>query len=207
MYKFIKTKFKIIEKMVGEFKKGGVYAICTRPGIGKTHFCLSVASYFAAKGQKVFYMSDCISPDEFYNRQSKIDPDCTENIQFEQIFLCTIDRLNDFVSEQDNSLVIIDPIDIYSHKLDIDEIKDFAKKKNITILLSKHLSKPLFWNRLPALRDIKFVSKFTTEKFLAYVDVIFFAYRKEPHSPITLTLAKNIYGSIGQKVEIEEDYK
>ena len=51
-------------------------------------------------------------------------------------------KLNKLASEQEFDLIILDPIEIYLLDIDLGELKEWAKKKNIAILLSKYLSRP-----------------------------------------------------------------
>ena len=202
----MEIKLALAEKMIGGFKKGSIYAIATRPGVGKTHFCISVATLFASKGNKVLYISHNISDEEFFERQKAFDSNCSENINFEQVYRFTMEGLDMFASEDDYDLIVLDPFDIYAFDIDLGELKAYAENKNITILLSKHLLRPPFESNRdhPVLSDIKFSQESTTDKFFAFVDVILFAYRKAPQSNISLTVAKNIYGTIGTTIEVDK---
>ena len=195
-----------MKQLIKEFKAGSIYAICTRPGVGKTHFCLSIAALFSTRGKKVLYISNTMDKDNFYERQKAICSDCSDNISFNEVYKLTIKKLDMIARENDYDLIVLDPFDIYALDLDVGELKDYAKKNDIVILLSKNLSKSLLLNRreYPSLRDIKFTLRSIRDKFLAYVDIIVLAYRKTPHSPISLTLAKNIYGSIGTTIELNK---
>ena len=200
----MEIKLALAEKMIGGFKKGSIYAIATRPGVGKTHFCISVATLFASKESKVLYISNNISEEEFFNRQKAFNSNYGENIDFEQVYKLTLDGLDMFASEDDYDLIVLDPFDIYALDIDLGELKEWAKKKNIPILVSKYLSRPPLEDdrNHPVLSDLKFPQESLQKKFLAYVDVILFAYRKALQSGIILTVAKNIYGTIGTTIEI-----
>lgn len=200
----MEIKLALAEKMIGGFKKGSIYAIATRPGVGKTHFCISVATLFASRGSKVLHISNNISEEEFFNRQKAFNSNYGENIDFEQVYKLTLDGLDMFASEDDYDLIVLDPFDIFALDIDLGELKEWAKKKNIPILVSKYLSRPPLEDdrNHPVLSDLKFPQESLQEKFLSYVDVILFAYRKAPQSGIILIVAKNIYGTIGTTIEI-----
>ena len=202
--KVMEIKLALAEKMIGGFKKGSIYAIATRPGVGKTHFCMSVANLFASRHQKVLYIANSISEEEFFARQQAFSSECGDNISFEEVYKLTIEGLEMFASEDDYSLIVLDPFDIYALDIDLGELKEWAKKKNIPILVSKYLSRPPLEDdrNHPVLSDLKFPQESLQKKFLAYVDVILFAYRKALQSGIILTVAKNIYGTIGTTIEI-----
>ena len=156
--KVMEIKLALAEKMIGGFKKGSIYAIATRPGVGKTHFCISVATLFASKESKVLYISNNISEEEFFNRQKAFNSNYGENIDFEQVYKLTLDGLDMFASEDDYDLIVLDPFDIYALDIDLDELKEWAKKKNIPILVSKYLSRPPLEDdrNHPVLSDLKF---------------------------------------------------
>lgn len=204
--KIMEIKLALAEKMIDGFKKGSMYAIATRPGVGKTHFCMSVANLFASRNQKVLYISNSISEEEFFARQQAFSSECGDNISFEEVYKLTIEGLKMFASEDDYDLIVLDPFDIYAFDIDLGELKAYAENKNITILLSKHLLRPPFESNRnhPVLSDIKFPQESLLDKFLAYIDVILFAYRKAPQSKISLTVAKNIYGTIGTTIEVDK---
>ena len=136
MNKDIENSITLIENMIDKFQKGSIYAIATRPGIGKTHFCLNVASLFVAKGEKVLYLSDAMGKDEFNSGQKDICSDISDNIHFEEVYKLTFEKLDIFISEQHYDLIVLDPFDIYSLDIDVGGLKDYAKKKNITISLN-----------------------------------------------------------------------
>lgn len=204
--KAMEIKLALSEKMIGGFKKGSIYAIATRPGVGKTHFCISIATLFASRNQKVLYISNSISEEEFFARQQAFISECGDNISFEEVYKLTLEGFNVFASEDDYDLIVLDPFDIFALDIDLGELKEWAKKKNIPILVSKYLSRPPLEDdrNHPVLSDLKFPQESLQEKFLAYVDVILFAYRKAPQSKISLTVAKNIYGTIGTTIEVDK---
>ena len=71
-----------MERFIQKFKKGGLYGIGARSGMGKTQFCISVTSLLASKGSKVLYMSNAMDEDEFFKRMK------TDNLN-----ICNKDRL------------------------------------------------------------------------------------------------------------------
>lgn len=75
----------------------------------------------------------------------KLNTTCSndgDNINFEEVYKLTIEGLEMFASEDDYSLIVLDPFDIYSLDLDVGGLKEFAKKKNIAILLTTNLARP-----------------------------------------------------------------
>ena len=172
--------------------------------MGKTQFCISVTSLLASKGSKVLYMSNAMDEDEFFKRMKTDNLNICNKVNFEEVYKLTLEGLKMFVSEDDYDLIVLDPFDIFALDIDLGELKEWAKKKNIPILVSKYLSRPPLEDdrNHPVLSDLKFPQESLQEKFLAYVDVILFAYRKSPQSGIILTVAKNIYGTIGTTIEI-----
>ena len=153
-----------------------------------------------------YRISNSISEEEFFARQQAFSSECGDNISFEEVYKLTIEGLKMFASEDDYDLIVLDPFDIYALDIDLGELKEWAKKKNITVLVSKYLLRPPLESDRdhPVLSDIKFSQESTTDKFFAFVDVILFAYRKPQQSKISLTVAKNIYGTIGTTIEIDK---
>ena len=131
--KVMEIKLALTEKMIDGFKKGSMYAIATRPGVGKTHFCISIATLFASRNQKVLYIANSISEEEFCDRQKAFEVDCGNNIFFNEIYSLDIVKLDKLASEQEFDLIILDPIEIYLLDIDLGELKEWAKKKNITV--------------------------------------------------------------------------
>ena len=195
-----------MERFVDKIQKGNIYCVGARPFVDKAQFCIGVASLFASKGNKVLYISHEMDEDTFTEKLHTTCSNVGDNINFEEVYKLTIESLEMFASEDDYSLIVLDPFDIYALDIDLGELKEWAKKKNITVLVSKYLSRPPLESDRdhPVLSDIKFSQESLLDKFLAYVDVILFAYRKAPQSKISLTVAKNIYGTIGTTIEIDK---
>lgn len=194
-----------MERLVDRIEKGNIYCVGARPFVDKAQFCIGVASLFASKGNKVLYISHEMDEDTFTEKLHTTCSNDGDNINFEEVYKLTIEGLEMFASEDDYSLIVLDPFDIYALDIDLGELKEWAKKKNITVLVSKYLSRPPLESDRdhPVLSDIKFSQESLLDKFLAYVDVILFAYRKAPQSKISLTVAKNVYGYINNKIEFD----
>ena len=197
--KVMEIKLALTEKMIDGFKKGSMYAIATRPGVGKTHFCMSVATLFASKGNKVLYISHNISDEEFFERQKAFDSNCSENINFEEVYKLTIEGLEMFASEDNYGLIVLDPFDIYSLDLDVGGLKEFAKKKNIAILLTTNLARPpLDEDRAhPVLSDMKFIDEKAYKKLIAFSELILFLTQEPSANEFGIYVAKNPHGDIG----------
>lgn len=194
-----------MERFVDKIQKGNIYCVGVRPFVDKAQFCIGMASLFASKGNKVLHISHEMDEDTFTEKLNTTCSNDGDNINFEEVYKLTIEGLEMFASEDDYSLIVLDPFDIYALDIDLGELKEWAKKKNITVLVSKYLSRPPLESDRdhPVLSDIKFSQESLLDKFLAYVDVILFAYRKAPQSKISLTVAKNVYGYINNKIEFD----
>ena len=197
--KVMEIKLALAEKMIGGFKKGSIYAIATRPGVGKTHFCMSVANLFASRNQKVLYISNSISEEEFFARQQAFSSECGDNISFEEVYKLTLEGFDMFASEDDYSLIVLDPFDIYSLDLDIGDLKEFAKKKNIAILLTTNLARPpIDEDRThPVLSDMKFIDEKAYKKLIAFSELILFLTQEPNTNEFGIYVAKNPHGDIG----------
>ena len=195
-----------MERFVDKIQKGNIYCVGARPFVDKAQFCIGVASLFASKGNKVLYISHEMDEDTFNEKLNTTCSNDGDNINFEEVYKLTLEGLEMFASEDNYGLIVLDPFDIYALDIDLGELKEWAKKKNITVLVSKYLSRPPLESDRdhPVLSDIKFSQESLLDKFLACVDVILFAYRKPHQSKISLTVAKNIYGTIGTTIEVDK---
>ena len=75
----------------------------------------------------------------------KLNTTCSnvgDNINFEEVYKLTIEGLEMFASEDNYGLIVLDPFDIYSLDIDIGDLKEFAKNKNVAILLTTNLARP-----------------------------------------------------------------
>ena len=88
-----------MERLIERIRKGGIYGIGARPFIDKTKFCISSASLFASKGNKVLYMSHEMDEDAFTEKLTATCPNVIANINFEEVYKLTIDGLEMFASE------------------------------------------------------------------------------------------------------------
>ena len=131
-----------MERFVDKIQKGNIFCVGARPFVDKAQFCIGVASLFASKGNKVLYISHEMDEDTFTEKLNTTCSNVGDNINFEEVYKLTIEGLEMFASEDDYSLIVLDPFDIYSLDLDIGDLKEFAKKKNIAILLTTNLARP-----------------------------------------------------------------
>ena len=166
---------------IGELRKGNLYAIATRCGGGKSHFCIGVASHFTRIHENVLYVSDSMDRETFYGKMNKVIASYGGDLVFKECYKLTIDKLENWLELSSFGLLVIDPFDIFSWDLDIGELKELALRKNIRVLLSKNITKrtPLDSNP-PSLSQIRFPSKQIEKKFWAYVDVVLMAYQTLP---------------------------
>ena len=194
-----------MERLVKSFKKGSIYGIGARPFIDKTKFCISIVSLIASKGNKVLYMSHEMDEDAFTEKLTATCPNVIAKINFEEVYKMTIEGLEMFASEEDYDLIVLDPFDIYSLDLDIGDLKDFAKKKNIAILLTTNLARPPIFSKRkhPVLSDIKFIDKRAQRKFIAYIDIILFLERKPHTNDLKVLVGKDNYREIGGEINLE----
>ena len=196
------VKMDCIEQLIGGFRQGNLYTIATRPGCGKTHFCMSVACHFAKLAQRVLYISDSMDEETFEQRIEKIGLYCYGEVVFKETYHLTMAKLSEWLDAAPFDLLVIDPIDVYCWDVDIGELKELAKAKHICVLLAKTLSASLSEkNKLPTLSHIQFPSASFLNKFLAYTSVILFGYFNPKNNSVCLCVAKNEYGSIGQTIE------
>lgn len=187
-----------MERLIENIRKGSIYCIGSRPFIDKSQICINIASSFANKGEKVLYMSHLMDEDKFTEKLNTTSQEVHNNINFEEVYKITIEGLGMFASEDDYSLIILDPFDIYSLDLDVGDLKAFAKKKNIAILLTTNLARPpLDSDRMhPVLADIKFIDRKAHTKLVAFANIIMFVYKKQEDSNQYIKFAKNLYGSL-----------
>lgn len=167
-----------MERLIENIRKGSIYCIGSRPFIDKSQICISIASSFAKNSEKVLYLSHTMNEDKFTEKLNTTYPEAYNNIYFEEVYKITIERLGMFTSEDNYTLIILDPFDIYSLDLDVGDLKTFVKKKNIAILLTTNLARPpLDSDRThPVLSDIKFIDEKAQTKLIAFADIIMFAY-------------------------------
>ena len=191
-----------MERFIQKFKKGGLYGIGARSGMGKTQFCISVTSLLASKGSKVLYMSNAMDEDEFFKRMKTDNLNICNKANFEEVYKLTLEGLKMFVSEDDYGLVVLDPFNIYSLDFDVGDIKTFAKKKNIAILLTTGFARPPFDDdRIhPDLSDIKFVDEKTHIKLIVFSELILFLTQEPNTNNFNICFAKNMHGKIGETI-------
>lgn len=187
-----------MERLIENIQKGSIYCIGSRPFIDKSQICISIASSFAKNSEKVLYLSHTMNEDKFTEKLNNTYPEAYNNIYFEEVYKITIERLGMFTSEDNYTLIILDPFDIYSLDLDVGDLKEFAKKKNVAILLTTNLARPpLDSNRThPVLSDIQFIDKKAQMKLIAFSDIIMFAYKKQNDSQLYIRYEKNLYSSL-----------
>ena len=144
--------------------------------------------------------------DAFFKRARNFSPVPCSLINFEEVYKLTLEGLKMFASDDNYDLIVIDPFDTYCWDLDISELKEFAKKKDVCILLSKQLRRPPLWSRRkhPVLSDVTFPQKHLENKFVSMVDIILFGYGKPNTNKIWVSVGKNIYGSIGTVLEFQK---
>ena len=205
MGNYLGVKMDAIERLIGGFRQGDLYAFATRPGCGKTHFCMSVACHFAKLSKNVLYISDSLNREIFEARMDIISPTRSGKVVFKECYKLTIDRLSEWLKNESFDLLVIDPFNAYCFDVDIGELKELAQEIGIPVLLSKNISAESSNDNEPlALSHIRFPSESILDKFIAYTSVILFGFQTAENDTITLKVAKNIYGSIGQAIQFKK---
>lgn len=201
---FFRKMWLFMNKLIEKFKEGSIYAVTSRVGVGKTRFCLILLSHITENNGEVLFLTDSLDISEIDDYIAKMPITSRNRVYFKQAFHLHKDRLKAYLKEKEYKYLILDSFDNYAYDIDMGDLKEIAIEENIIVVVTKTLSRPpLFSKRKhPVLSDIKFSQKSTQDKFLAYVDVILFAYRKKPTSKILLTTAKNIHGTIGTTIEV-----
>ena len=188
-----------MERFVDKIQKGNIYCVGARPFVDKAQFCIGVASLLASKGNKVLYISHEMDEDTFTKKLHTTCSNDGDNINFEEVYKLTLEGLEMFASEDNYGLIVFDPFDIYSLDLDIGDLKEFAKKKNIAILLTTNLARPpLDEDRAhPVLSDMKFIDEKAYKKLIAFSELILFLTQEPSANEFGIYVAKNPRGDIG----------
>lgn len=193
-----------VERFVERIQKGNIYCVAARPFVDKAEFCVSAAVLFASKGNKVLYMSHNMDEDAFIAKLNTSCPGADDNIEFLEMFKITMEGLEMF-ADDDYDLMVFDPFDIYSLDLDVGDLKEFAKKKNIAILLTTNLARPPFEeDRIhPVLSDMKFVDEKTYKKLLAFSDIILFISQEPDTNHFEALVGKDAHGEVGITIDFK----
>lgn len=194
-----------MERLIEKMQEGSIYCIGSRPFIDKSQICISIALSFDKNGKKVLYLSHSMNENKFTEKLNNTYPESNSNIRFEEVYKITIDGLNMFASEDNYTLIILDPFDIYSLDLDIGDLKEFAKKKNVAILLTTNLARPPLDSERthPALSDIQFIDEKAQIKLIAFAEIIMFVYKKENDSKLHISMGKNLYSDLFNEIVFE----
>lgn len=194
-----------MERLIEKMQEGSIYCIGSRPFIDKSQICISIALSFDKNGKKVLYLSHSMNENKFTEKLNNTYPESNSNIRFEEVYKITIDGLNMFASENNYTLIILDPFDIYSLDLDIGDLKEFAKKKNVAILLTTNLARPPLDSERthPALSDIQFIDEKAQIKLIAFAEIIMFVYKKENDSKLHISMGKNLYSDLFNEIVFE----
>lgn len=194
-----------MERLIKKMQEGSIYCIGSRPFIDKSQICISIALSFDKNGKKVLYLSHTMNENKFTEKPNNTYPESNSNIRFEEVYKITIDGLNMFASEDNYTLIILDPFDIYSLDLDIGDLKEFAKKKNVAILLTTNLARPPLDSERthPALSDIQFIDEKAQIKLIAFSEIIMFVYIKENDSKLHISMGKNLYSDLFNEIVFE----
>lgn len=194
-----------MERLIEKMQEGSIYCIGSRPFIDKSQICISIALSFDKNCKKVLYLSHTMNENKFTEKLNNTYPETNSNIRFEEVYKITIDGLNMFASEDNYTLIILDPFDIYSLDLDIGDLKEFAKKKNVAILLTTNLARPPLDSERthPALSDIQFIDEKAQIKVIAFSEIIMFVYKKENDSKLHISMGKNLYSDLFNEIVFE----
>ena len=128
-----------IEQWFGEFEKGHLYALATRPGVGKTHFALTLSGHWAKLGRKTLYISDTMNKETFSQRFDALEPWYGDAIDYKECYKLTIPRLSEWLDTNHYDLLILDPFDVYAWNVDVGELKELAQEKGICVWLTTNL--------------------------------------------------------------------
>ena len=190
-----------IEQWFGKFEKGNLYALATRPGLGKTHFALTLAGHWAKLGRKTLYISDAMNAETFEKRLDRLEPYYHDLVSFEECYKLTIERLSQWLDADSYDLLILDSFDVYCWDIDIGELKELAQAKGVCVLLTKNL---LFSEEPHNLSHIRFPNEEMKDKFVAYTSAILCGYRNLEHDSVCLRALKNIAGLYNQELELHK---
>lgn len=194
-----------MERLIEKMQEGSIYCIGSRPFIDKSQICISIALSFDKNGKKVLYLSHTMNENKFTEKLNNTYPESNSNIRFEEVYKITIDGLNVFASENNYTLIILDPFDIYSLDLDMGDLKEFARKKNVAILLTTNLARPPLGSERthPVLSDIQFIDEKAQIKLIAFAEIIMFVYKKENDSKLHISMGKNLYSDLFNEIVFE----
>ena len=188
----------LMYKLIEKFKQGSIYAITSRVGVGKTHFCLELASVVSGNDCNILYLSDSLNTSEIDDYIAQMPITSQNRVCFKQAFNLHEDKLNAYLNEKKYDYLILDPFDIYAYDIDMGELKEIAIKKNIVVIVTKNLSRPPLnsHRKHPVLSDIKFVDKRVQSKFIGYTDIILFLERKPDTTQFRVLVGKDIHGNV-----------
>lgn len=183
-----------MECLVERLQKGNIYCVGARPFVDKAQFCIGMASLFASKDNKVIYISHGMGEYVFTEKLNKARLNVGDNLEFVEMYKITIEGLEIFADDDDYDLIVLDPFDIYSLDIDIGDLKEFANKKNIAILLTVNIARPpLDSDRThPILSDIKFLDKKTYKKLIAFSELIVFISQELNTNDFKILVGKDI---------------
>lgn len=192
-----------MKELFGNLKGGRIYAAASRPGVDKTLFCLTFATFVANKGSEVLYLSDSLTEEEFDSYLEKM-PLVTPNVVFKRAFHLHRQKLETLLDEGSYDYLVLDPFDIYAYDIDMGDLKEIAVEKGMDIILTKNVLRlPLDGSRKHhTLSDIKFLDKKVGAKFMSYTDIILFLDQDPETSQLKARVAKNLFGRIGYTIPL-----
>lgn len=196
-----------VNKLIQKFKSGSIYAITSRVGIDKTHFCLNLLSHIAEHNGEVLFLTDSLDTSEIDNYIAQLPTASQNRVYFKRAFNLHKDKLETHLNERKYKYLILDPFDNYACDIDFGVLKEIAIEKNLIVIVTKNLSRtPISSKRAsPVLSDIKFIDKTVQQKFIAYTDLILFLDKNPNTSQFRLLVGKDVHGSIGYTIEVATD--
>lgn len=188
-----------VNKLIEKFKPGSIYAITSRPGVGKTQFCFNLISQVVGNECDILYVSDCLDKNEINDNIAQMPIVSQNRVYFKQVFNLHKDKLKTCLNEKKYKYLILDPFDNYAYDIDFGDLKEIAIEKNIIVIVTKNLSRPPINNKRknPVLSDIEFLDKIVGQKFFAYTDIILFLENDINTNEFKAIIGKDIYGEIG----------
>jgi replicative DNA helicase len=191
-----------VNKLIEKFKSGSIYAITSRPGVGKTQFCFNLISQIVSNECEILYVSDCLDKNEINDNIAQMPIASQNKVYFKQVFNLHKDKLKTYLNEKKYKYLILDPFDNYAYDIDFGDLKEIAIEKNIIVIVTKNLSRPPINNKRknPVLSDIEFLDKIVGQKFFAYTDIILFLENDINTNEFKAIIGKDIHSKFGTTI-------
>jgi len=215
----METGFPKLDQLLYGFKRGELYTVGARTGIGKTTFCLNVTSNLLRTDKRCLYLSTEMSFDTIWDRLRAINSQDTDEESFKrfQFFVSDIgnpkkEKVRQMIQEINPDVLILDHLqhlgDAITNRaqelgLMVKSLKNYAREFNICIIVASQLNRQADSTNFktgekikPQLYHLKECGSIEEES--TAVVLLNKEYQiDDTHDAYTLNLAKNRYGSTG----------